>query len=230
MIPLRDTNPRYTVPFVNYSLITINILIFLFQISLGRNLENFVYTFGLIPGRLTEQIQYYDFGFSTFLPVFSSMFMHGGWMHLISNMLFLYIFGDNVEDRIGHLKYLLFYLLSGIGAAASQYIINPFSQIPMVGASGAIAGVLGAYIFMFPRAKILTLIPIFYFIQFVELPAYLFLGIWFFLQFVSGVFMLGIGSDAGGIAWWAHIGGFVSGAILLIIFKRKRHHKTFFLL
>lgn len=230
MIPLRDTNPRYTVPVVNYTLITINVLVFLFQISLGRNFESFVYMFGLIPARLTEKIQYFDLGFTTFLPIFSSMFMHGGWMHLLGNMLFLYIFGDNVEDRIGHLKYLIFYLLSGVGAAMSQYIINPVSQIPMVGASGAIAGVLGAYIFMFPRAKILTLVPIFYFIQFVELPAYLFLGIWFLMQFLSGLLMLGIGSDAGGVAWWAHIGGFVSGAILLIVFKRKQYYRSYYFL
>ncbi len=227
MIPLRDTNPRYTFPVVNYALITMNVLVFLFQISLGRNFESFIYAFGLVPSRLTEQIQYYDFGLRTFFPILSSMFMHGGWMHLIGNMLFLYIFGDNVEDRLGHLKYMIFYILSGVGAAMSQYLINPASEIPMVGASGAIAGVLGAYIFMFPRAKILTLVPIFYFIQFVELPAFVFLGIWFFMQFLSGMLMLGIGSDAGGVAWWAHIGGFVSGTFLLLIFRRKKIFRTY---
>lgn len=228
MIPLRDTNPRYTFPIVNYTLITVNVLVFLFQISLGKNFESFIYTFGLVPYRLTEQIQFFDLGLRTFLPVFSSMFMHGGWMHLIGNMLFLHIFGDNVEDRIGHIKYLAFYLLSGIGAAMSQYFINPYSEIPMVGASGAIAGVLGAYIVMFPRAKVLTLVPIFYFIQFVELPAYIFLGIWFLMQMLSGVMMLGIASDAGGVAWWAHIGGFVTGLLLLSIFRKRKIYRSYY--
>ncbi len=221
MIPLRDTNPHRTVPFVNYFLIGANVIIFLFQISLGRQYESFIYQFGLVPYRLTSDIQLFDFGLMTFLPIFSSMFMHGGWMHLIGNMLFLHVFGDNIEDRLGHVRYIFFYLLAGVGAAAGQILINPTSEIPMVGASGAIAGVLGAYILMFPRARILTLIPIFFFIQFVELPAYLFLGIWFLMQLISGTLSLGIGGDAGGVAWWAHIGGFVAGAVLLIIFKRR---------
>jgi hypothetical protein len=221
MIPLRDTNPHRTFPIVNYLFIGANVLIFFLQISLGKSYEAAIYQFGLIPVRLMNDMQMFDFGLMTFLPVFSSMFMHGGWMHLIGNMLFLHVFGDNIEDRLGHVRYIFFYLLAGVGAAAAQIIVNPLSQIPMVGASGAIAGVLGAYILMFPRAKILTLIPIFFFIQFVELPAFLFLGIWFLMQLLSGTLSLGIGGDAGGVAWWAHIGGFVAGAVLLFIFKRR---------
>jgi membrane associated rhomboid family serine protease len=167
-------------------------------------------------------VQTFNFDTMTFLPLFTSMFMHGGWLHLIGNMLFLYVFGDNIEDRLGHLRYLLFYLLAGLGAAFTQIFINPVSQIPMVGASGAIAGVLGAYILLFPTARILTLIPIFFFIQLVELPAYLFLGIWFIMQLVSGMLSLGIGADAGGVAWWAHIGGFATGAVLLVFLKSRR--------
>ncbi|MDI6803688.1 MAG: rhomboid family intramembrane serine protease [Bacteroidota bacterium] len=221
MIPLRDTNPRRTFPIVNYFFIGANVIIFFLQISLGKSYETAIYQFGLVPVRLMNDVQMFDFGLMTFLPIFSSMFMHGGWMHLIGNMLFLHVFGDNIEDRLGHVRYIFFYLLAGVGAAAGQILINPTSEIPMIGASGAIAGVLGAYILMFPRAKILTLIPIFFFIQFVELPAFLFLGIWFLMQLLSGTLSLGVGSDAGGVAWWAHIGGFVAGAVLLLLFKKR---------
>ncbi len=224
MIPLRDTNPHRTVPIVNYLLIGANVIIFLLQISLGKYYEAAIYQFGLVPVRLVNDVQLFDLGLMTFLPVFSSMFMHGGWMHLIGNMLFLHVFGDNIEDKLGHVRYIFFYLLAGIGAAAAQIIINPLSEVPMVGASGAIAGVLGAYILMFPRAKILTLIPIFFFIQFIELPAFLFLGIWFLMQLLSGTLSLGIGGDAGGVAWWAHIGGFVAGAVLLLFLKRGHRY------
>lgn len=221
MIPLRDTNPHRTTPFINYIIIGGNVIIFLFQFLLSKHYEQIIYTFGIVPVRLMTDVQTFNFDTMTFLPLFTSMFMHGGWLHLIGNMLFLYVFGDNIEDRLGHLRYLLFYLLAGLGAAFTQIFINPVSQIPMVGASGAIAGVLGAYVLLFPTARILTLIPIFFFIQLVELPAYLFLGIWFIMQLVSGMLSLGIGADAGGVAWWAHIGGFATGAVLLFIFKRR---------
>ncbi|MBU2636473.1 MAG: rhomboid family intramembrane serine protease [Bacteroidetes bacterium] len=222
MIPLRDTNPHRTTPFINYIIIGGNVIIFLFQFLLSKHYEQIIYTFGIVPVRLMTDVQTFNFDTMTFLPLFTSMFMHGGWLHLIGNMLFLYVFGDNIEDRLGHLRYLLFYLLAGLGAAFTQIFINPVSQIPMVGASGAIAGVLGAYILLFPTARILTLIPIFFFIQLVELPAYLFLGIWFIMQLVSGMLSLGIGADAGGVAWWAHIGGFATGAVLLVFLKRRR--------
>ncbi|MBU1298003.1 MAG: rhomboid family intramembrane serine protease [Bacteroidetes bacterium] len=222
MIPLRDINPHRTTPFINYIIIGGNVIIFLFQFLLSKHYEQIIYTFGIVPVRLMTDVQTFNFDTMTFLPLFTSMFMHGGWLHLIGNMLFLYVFGDNIEDRLGHLRYLLFYLLAGLGAAFTQIFINPVSQIPMVGASGAIAGVLGAYILLFPTARILTLIPIFFFIQLVELPAYLFLGIWFIMQLVSGMLSLGIGADAGGVAWWAHIGGFATGAVLLVFLKRRR--------
>ncbi|MDI6779542.1 MAG: rhomboid family intramembrane serine protease [Bacteroidota bacterium] len=222
MIPLRDTNPHRTTPFINYIIIGGNVIIFLFQFLLSKHYEQIIYTFGIVPVRLMTDVQTFNFDTMTFLPLFTSMFMHGGWLHLIGNMLFLYVFGDNIEDRLGHLRYLLFYLLAGLGAAFTQIFINPVSQIPMVGASGAIAGVLGAYILLFPTARILTLIPIFFFIQLVELPAYLFLGVWFIMQLVSGMLSLGIGADAGGVAWWAHIGGFATGAVLLVFLKRRR--------
>lgn len=222
MIPLRDTIPSRTIPFVTYTLIAINVVIFLFELSLGSQLNVFIGEFGIVPARFISRIQSYDLSISTFSPLFTSMFLHGGWMHLIGNMLFLHIFGDNVEDRLGHGRFLVFYLLSGLCAAFTQILIGPLSSVPMVGASGAIAGVLGAYILLFPQSKVLTLVPVFFFIQIIELRAFVFLGFWFFLQFLSGVMSLGIGADAGGVAWWAHIGGFVAGAVLMPFLKKRR--------
>jgi rhomboid family protein len=221
MIPLRDTNPTRTVPFVNYLLIAVNVVAFFFELSLGKHLGEFVYSFGVVPVRVFEDFASGHVHTVTVLPFFTSMFLHGGWMHLIGNMLFLYIFGDNVEDRFGHARYFLFYVVAGIAAAATQVVINSSSDAPMVGASGAIAGVLGAYVLMFPGARVLTLIPLFIFFQVVELPAFVFLGIWFLLQILSGMMALGIGADAGGVAWWAHIGGFVVGAIAVPLLGRS---------
>lgn len=221
MIPLRDANPSNTVPFVNYTLIGVNVVVFLFEISLGRHFQDLIFTFGVVPARMFEDGQTLLLGSSSIIPLFTSMFLHGGWLHLLGNMLFLYVFGDNVEDRFGHTKYVAFYFLAGIAAALTQAFINPASEVPMVGASGAIAGVLGAYVLMFPTAKVSTLIPIFFFFQVVELPAFLFLGIWFILQIFSGVMALGIGGDAGGVAWWAHIGGFGVG-VAMVPFLKKR--------
>ncbi len=222
MIPLRDTNPSETVPFINYALIAANIAAFLFETSLGKGLNDFIATFGLVPAQFSADLESRQIGLSTIIPIFTSMFLHAGWLHVAGNMLFLYIFGDNVEDRFGHGKYLGFYLLSGAAAALTQALVNPHSEVPMVGASGAIAGVLGAYVFMFPTAKVATLIPIFFFFQIVELPAYMFLGIWFLIQALSGLFALRIAADAGGVAWWAHIGGFAAGAILFPFLKKPR--------
>ncbi|MBA4313321.1 MAG: rhomboid family intramembrane serine protease [Chlorobiaceae bacterium] len=221
MIPLRDTNPSRKVPIVNYILIATNILVFLFELSLDADLEKFIYNYGVVPAYIMNDFRMMSIGVGTIFPLFTSMFLHGGWIHLIGNMLFLYIFGDNVEDRFGHIRYILFYIIAGVSAAVMQTIIFPESTAPMVGASGAIAGVLGAYVFMFPQAKVVTLIPIFLFFQIVELPAFIFLGIWFIMQIFSGIFSLGIGADAGGVAWWAHIGGFLAGVIMLP-FLRKR--------
>jgi hypothetical protein len=221
MIPLRDTNPSKTIPFVTYVLIGMNVVVFILELSVGKYLPEFIAQFGVVPARFMADVQAKTVDMYTIVPFFSSMFLHGGWMHLIGNMLFLYIFGDNVEDKFGHLKYFLFYIIAGLAAAALQTYINPGSEIPMVGASGAIAGVLGAYVFMFPTAKVLTLIPIFFFFQIVELPAFIFLGLWFLLQILSGMMSLGIGADAGGVAWWAHIGGFAAGAVFVPFLRRR---------
>ncbi len=224
MIPLRDTNPSRTVPFVNYVIIGLNVIAFLFEQSLGRNLDEFIFYFGVVPVRFLDQVASVELHVGTFLPFFSSMFLHGGWWHLIGNMLFLYVFGDNVEDKFGHVRYIFFYLLAGVAAAATQVFINSSSEIPMVGASGAIAGILGAYVFMFPKAKITTLIPFIVFYQVVQLPAFLFLGIWFLMQIFSGVMSLGIGADAGGVAWWAHIGGFAVGVFAFSFLQKRKHY------
>ncbi len=223
MIPLRDANPSRTIPFVTYLLIVANVVAFLFELSLGRHLNGLIDAFGVVPIRFVTDIAERQADVWTFIPFLSSMFLHGGFMHLIGNMLFLYIFGDNVEDQFGHFPYLLFYLISGIAAAAAQVYVNRTSGMPMVGASGAIAGVLGAYVLMFPTARIVTLIPLFLFFPVVELPAFLFLGLWFFLQIVSGLMSLGIGGDAGGVAWWAHIGGFSAGAVLVPFLRKRRN-------
>jgi membrane associated rhomboid family serine protease len=219
MIPLRDANPSRTFPFVNYVFIVLNALAFFLELSQGRAFSEFIVRFGIVPARFlgTEGVSLREG-----MTLISSMFLHGGWMHILGNMWFLHIFGDNVEDRLGHARYVLFYLLSGVGAALTQVALNPASAVPMVGASGAIAGVMGAYVLMYPRARIVTLVPIIVFLQVIELPAFVFLGLWFVIQMVSGLNSLGIGSDAGGVAWWAHIGGFAAGALLLMIFLRRR--------
>ena len=219
MIPLKDTIKSNSFPFINTILIVVNILIFIYEFSLGKEFNKFIYNFGLIPASVTS-IE--NFGFNNNIsPFFTSMFLHGGWFHLIGNMLFLYIFGDNVEDKMGHLKYLIFYLICGIAAAILQIITNLDSIIPMVGASGAISGVLGAYLLFFPNSKILTIVPIFIFIQLMRVPAKVFIIIWFFVQFLSGLGTLGASSSGGGIAFWAHIGGFIAGVIFANQFAGK---------
>jgi membrane associated rhomboid family serine protease len=219
MIPLRDAIPSRTFPLVNYAIIAVNAFAFFIEISQGRGFDQLIYRFGIVPSRFLGAGIFDLHQLSTLL---SSMFLHGGWLHILGNMWFLHIFGDNIEDRLGHVRYLFFYLLSGIGAALTQVALNPSSGVPMVGASGAIAGVMGAYVFLYPRARIVTLIPIIIFLQVVELPAFLFLGLWFVMQIFSGITSLGIGADAGGVAWWAHIGGFAAGAMLLVLLGRRR--------
>jgi len=177
---------------------------------------------GVVPERFVMDIHMHRLDIGTFLPFASSMFLHGGWMHLLGNMLFLYIFGDNVEDKFGHVAYVCFYFAAGFVAAGTQVYISPHSAVPIVGASGAIAGVLGAYVCMFPTVKVSTLVPIFIFFQIIELPAFVFLGFWFLLQIFSGLMALGIGADAGGVAWWAHIGGFAVGVVSFPFLRKKR--------
>lgn len=220
MIPLRDTTKSTSFPFVNLTLITINILIFLYEISLGQNFNIFIYEYGLIPAKVfsSSNTGLYDVS----LPFISSMFIHGGWLHIVGNMLFLYIFGDNVEARMGHYRYLIFYIVCGLAAAVFQIATNVSSEIPMVGASGAISGVLGAYITFYPKSKILTLVPIFFFIRLIHIPAAIFIFVWFIIQFVSGIGSLEMPGDTGGVAFWAHIGGFVAGLILARHFQKRR--------
>jgi len=217
MIPIRDTIRSETYPVVNSSIIVVNVLVFLVELSQGQRLDGFIKIYGLVPVRYSiPQISAYFTTGQQFLSFLTFMFLHGGFLHLLGNMWFLYIFGDNVEDRLGHFRYLVFYLLCGLASGISHLVINWHSVIPTIGASGAIAGVMGAYFILYPRAKVLTLVPIFIFFQFIELPAFLFLGIWFLFQFLSAA---GASAQAGGIAWWAHIGGFVFGVIALKLFE-----------
>ena len=207
MLPLRDENPTTRVPYVNYLLIALNILVFVFQVMLAAEQEAFVYQFALIPAQMTAGIRVEDV-----LDVFTSMFMHAGLAHIGGNMLYLWIFGDNVEDAMGHGRYLLFYLIGGVTASAAHVLTNPASQIPTVGASGAIAAVLGAYLVLYPQSRVVTLIFLGYFIRLAMVPAILVLGLWFVLQLFQGVLTLGA-ADVGGVAFWAHIGGFVAGLV-----------------
>ena len=207
--PYKDDNPRVLIPFVTYFIIGLNVLVFIYQyfIIQGAQLsENFIYTYALIPAN------------PTILTIFSSMFMHGGFTHIIFNMWFLWIFGDNIESVLGHKKYLLFYFLCGIGAGLSQIQIDPESTIPMVGASGAIAGVLGAYLFRFPRATVHVLVILLVFITFIRVPAMIVIGFWFLSNLTAGIGTLGI-EQTGGTAWFAHIGGFISGVLFNYLFK-----------
>jgi len=220
MIPLKDDNPTRTVPFVNYALIVACVLVFFWQVSLGARMEAAIYAYGLIPdvllgdARLPPELAVVP----AWLTVFTSMFMHGGWMHLIGNMLYLWIFADNVEDRFGHGRFVVFYVLCGIAAALAQALPDPDSQIPMVGASGAISGVLGAYLLMFPRAHVLVLLPFGPLSQLVRLPALFVLGLWFAIQLLSEMFA----PPGAGVAFRAHIGGFVAGLLLLPVFRAGR--------
>jgi membrane associated rhomboid family serine protease len=213
MIPVRDTVPSRNYPIVTHSIIGINVVFFLMQMMHVMNVDRFVYYYGLVPARYSSS--HYSQYFTSFEQVaafFSYMFIHGGFLHLLGNMWSLYIFGDNVEDYFGHFRYFVFYILCGLASGISHLVLNVNSNIPTIGASGAIAGVMGAYLLLHPRAKILTLIPIIIIPYFVEIPAYFFLGFWFIMQFFNATVSQG---NAGGVAWWAHIGGFMFGIMLL---------------
>lgn len=226
MIPLRDDVKSRSFPIVNTILIIANVIVFLYEVSLGSDLRWFIYENGVIPAVVTsfEPIPITE----RFVPFLTSMFLHGDWFHIIGNMLFLYIFGDNVEDRMGHFKYLLFYVLTAFGAAILQIGMNMNSQVPMIGASGAISGVLGAYLLYFPHARVLTLIPIFIFVQLIYIPSTIFIGLWFVMQFMSGVMTIDAGQNAGGIAFWAHVGGFIAGLLIARYFVSKKYRKNLF--
>ncbi|HEC22620.1 MAG TPA: rhomboid family intramembrane serine protease [Chloroflexi bacterium] len=224
MLPLRDTIRSESFPIVNTLLITLNVLVFLFEAALEpAQFETLLRVFGLVPARLFLGRP------TVWITIFTSMFMHGSWIHLISNMWALYLFGDNVEDRMGSFRYLIFYLLSGVFAALTQVFFSPASRVPTVGASGAIAGVLGAYFVLFPTARVITLIPVFFLPWFVEISAYFYLGFWFLSQLWSGLLSLGARGDFGGIAWWAHVGGFVFGMLMVHLFARpyRRHRQAY---
>ena len=217
MIPLRNTTPSRNYPVVNNAIIGINVAVYLFQLmqSPGQA-ERFNFVYGLVPARYSVPhiAEYFSIQQQIF-SLISYMFLHGGFWHLLGNMWFLYIFGDNIEDQLGSLRYMLFYLLCGLISGIFQLLLNFNSNIPTIGASGAIAGVMGAYILLFPKSRIVTLIPVLFIPFFIEIPAYFFLGFWFILQFFNAA---GNYSNAGGVAWWAHIGGFLSGMILLKVF------------
>jgi membrane associated rhomboid family serine protease len=215
MIPIRDDNPTRTFSFVTLAFIAANVTVFVHELRLPETrIEAFINEFGFVPAVLTYGQKPADF-----VGVFTSMFLHGGWSHIIGNMLFLWIFGNNIEDAVGHGKFIVFYLLSGVAAAGAQFAMDPQSTVPMIGASGAVSGVLGAYLLLYPRARVTVLIPIWIFFKFVEVPAVMMLIIWFGLQLLSGLFTP---PGHAGVAFWAHIGGFVAGLVLILFFKKQR--------
>jgi len=219
VIPLHDNNPTETFPFLTIGIIVISTLVFIWQISLPENAQQSVaYSLGAIPALLFDgpKINISNLLAPSSLTLFTSMFLHGGWMHLLGNMLYLWIFGNNIEDTLGHKRFLIFYILAGLAAALSHALLNPASTLPMIGASGAISGILGAYLVLFPKARILVLIPLGIFIPVIRIPAVYVLGFWFVLQIFNSVLS---DTGGGGIAWGAHIGGFVAGIILLPFFR-----------
>jgi membrane associated rhomboid family serine protease len=231
MIPIRDDTPRFSAPIITYFIIALNTLVFLFELSVneqGRGaLNGLIYHFGVVPLRFDHILAAWPASSLTglFLPILSSMFLHASWLHLIGNMWFLWIFGDNIEDYLGHFSYLLFYLVCGFAAAITHILLNAGSRTPSVGASGAIAGVMGAYFVLYPRARVMMWFPpIFFF----HLPAWLVLGYWFFMQFLSGAAtsIAETSQTNGGIAFWAHVGGFVAGVVLIkVLPERPRRYR-----
>ena len=231
MIPIRDDTPRFSTPFVTYFIIALNTLAFLFELSVSeqgpRALNGLIYHFGVVPWRFDHIVAAWPASALTglFLPVLTSMFLHASWLHLIGNMWFLWIFGDNIEDYLGHFSYLLFYLVCGFAAAITHILLNAGSRMPSVGASGAIAGVMGAYFVLYPKARVMMWFPpIFFF----HLPAWLVLGYWFFMQFLSGAAtsIAETSQTNGGIAFWAHVGGFVAGVVLIkVLPARPRRYR-----
>jgi membrane associated rhomboid family serine protease len=228
MIPLRVDILRTRAAIINSLLIVANVLAFLYELTLPAKAGNkFISTFGLTPTH--EHLLFAKHGISlgqAILPMFTSMFLHGGWMHLLGNMLFLWVFGGSIEDALGHFQYLIFYFICGFGSAAVHMAFNWGSKVPTVGASGAISGIMGAFIVLYPKSRVTTLIPALFLFFTIRIPAVLMLGYWFFIQFFSGVASLGM-SDQGGVAWWAHVGGFLLGAIL-VVGERPRQRSAAF--
>lgn len=228
MIPLKDLTPRRSFPFVTLLLIAANVVVFFYQISLpAKAADVLVRTYGLVPIRIQYAlagVHHVTFA-RAFVPLLTCMFLHGGWMHIIGNMWFLWIFGGNVEDRFGSAVYLFFYLVCGLGSGLSQALFSWGSSIPSIGASGAISGVLGAYVVFFPGSRILTLVPLFIIWFMARIPAIVFIGLWFIVQFLSGLGSLGAVS-AGGVAWWAHVGGFALGVIIAFATKSETRREA----
>lgn len=214
MMPLTDDNRgRRTTPYVTWVLIAINVVVFLYEVLLSEaSLSRFLYDYGVIPREISDGEGY--------LSLITSMFLHGGWLHLIGNMLFLWVFGDNVEDVMGHVRYLIFYLLTGVAAGLIQVLTNTDSTVPLIGASGAISGLLAAYIVCFPNGRVVTAVVFGFFITTMMVPAWIMIGYWILLQVIQGVVSLGIDADTGGVAWFAHIGGFAAGLVLVFPFRR----------
>jgi membrane associated rhomboid family serine protease len=231
MIPIRDNTRSNTYPIVTKTIILLNVLAFIWELAAGRYLPQAILQFAVIPARYTHPAEAAEY-FGPFsnvgaalVPFFSSMFLHGGWLHLIGNMWILWIFGDNVEDRLGHVRFLFFYIAGGLAAALVHVVTNASSGLPTIGASGAIAAVMGAYFRFYPHARIETIIPPFFFGPILILPAVVFLGWWFLLQFFTGFASLAAPGQVGGIAWWAHIGGFVFGLMICLFIRTQKRRK-----
>ena len=234
MIPLRDDVPSRSVPLVTIVLIVLNVLVYLYEVSLGVGGDGaanaFIFEFGAMPCRLTGACAGLDDFPSPLVTVFTSMFMHSvNPMHVVGNMLYLWIFGDNVEDALGHGRFLVFYLLAGVAAAIAQTLTAPRSHVPMIGASGAVSGVLGAYLLLFPYASILTLVGFAFFWRFVHVPAMVMIGVWILMQLILGYLTVSAstgGAEIGGVAWFAHIGGFLTGVVLLFLLRPRRSARS----
>ena len=231
MIPLRDDVPSRTFPVINVTLIAVNALFFLMELGMGPRLERFLFQASVVPAIFTghdhvlslPEVIRTSLNTDLSVRVLLSMFLHGGWAHVLGNMLYLWIFGDNVEDRMGHARYLVFYLLCGWTATYAHIWAEPASRMPSIGASGAIAGVLGAYIALYPTAKVVTIVPLGFFFPLVQIPAIFFLGFWFLQQFLAGALApVARTAETGGVAWWAHIGGFVAGFVLVGLFQSPK--------
>lgn len=230
MIPIQDTIPTQRVPLVNRLIIVLNAIVFLLELTLDETeLNKFFYYLGLVPASYTHPQWAAETGIpdNQYMNFITMMFLHGGWMHFIGNMWTLWIFGDNIEDRMGPRKYLVFYLICGIGAGLAHMYLYSDSTVPALGASGAISGIMAAYMFLFPKSRIVFLFPLFFIPYFFELPAFIYIGFWFFSQLFSGTFNLLLDSETAGIAFWAHIGGFITGVLLYKLFLTNRYRNYY---